>query len=82
MERKIIINADGKRELAKIFGVSVANVGLALLYKRNSEQSEKIRQMALAKGGRLVEIVEVTIKAPKQVKILDKYGRVKASRTA
>lgn len=82
MEKKILISAEGKRELSRIFGVSVANVGLALLYKRNSDTSEKIRQMALAKGGRMVEIVDVTFKAPKQIKILDKYGKVKASRPA
>lgn len=80
MERKIIISADGKRELAKHFGVTVANVTLALRYKRNSDQSERIRQMALQKGGKMVEMVEVKPEHVKKVKILDKYGHVKASK--
>ena len=50
MAVKIELGKEGKREIAQAFGVTVANVGLALLYKRNSPQSEKIRQMALQKG--------------------------------
>lgn len=80
MDRKILISADGKRELAKMFGVTVANVGLALLYKRNSAISESIRQMALQKGGKMVEIVEVKPEHVKHVKMLDNHGNVKASR--
>lgn len=80
MERKILIDINGKRELAKHFGITVANVSLALRYKRNSDQCERIRQMALQKGGRMVEMVEVKQQHVKQVKILDKYGNVKASK--
>ena len=54
MSVKIVLDAKGKQELAKAFGVTVANVGLALLYKRNSNQSERIREMALQKGGRMI----------------------------
>lgn len=84
MAVKIELGKEEKREIAQAFGVTVANVGLALLYKRNSPQSEKIRQMALQKGGRMVD-VEVTVRevaAPtKVVKILDKHGNVKAAKT-
>ena len=80
MSVKIELDKEGKREIAKAFGVTVANVGLALLYKRNSPQSERIRQMALQKGGRMVD-VKVTVreikKPAKMVKILDKYGKTK-----
>jgi len=83
MSVKIELDKEGKREIAKAFGVTVANVGLALLYKRNSPQSERIRQMALQKGGRMVD-VKVTvreIKNPlKTIKILDKYGKTKISK--
>lgn len=83
MSVKIELDKEGKREIAKAFGVTVANVGLALLYKRNSPQSERIRQMALQKGGRMVD-VKVTvreIKKPlKTIKILDKYGKTKISK--
>ena len=80
MERKILIDINGKRELAKHFGITVANVSLALRYKRNSDQSERIRQMALQQGGKMVEMIEVKQEHVKQVKILDKYGHVKASK--
>ena len=80
MSIKIVLDANGKRELAKIFGITPQNVGLALSYKRNSSQSEKIRKMALQKGGKMVEILEVTEKPVKMVKILDNRGRVKAER--
>lgn len=80
MSVKIVLDAKGKQELAKIFGVTVANVGLALLFKRNSKQSEKIREMALQKGGKMVEEREIELPV-KEVKILDNRGNVKAVRT-
>ena len=76
MSVKIVLDAKGKQELAKAFGVTVANVGLALLYKRNSEQSERIREMALQKGGRMIEEREIE-QPTKKIKILDSKGNVK-----
>lgn len=76
MSVKIVLDAKGKQELAKAFGVTVANVGLALLYKRNSNQSERIREMALQKGGRMIEEREIE-KPTKKIKILDSKGNVK-----
>lgn len=76
MSVKIVLDAEGKRELAKTFGVTVANVGLALLYKRNSDQSERIREMALKKGGKMVEVREIE-QPVKKIKILDSKGNVK-----
>ena len=70
MSVKIVLDAKGKQELAKTFGVTVANVGLALLYKRNSNQSERIREMALQKGGRMIEEREIE-QPTKKIKILD-----------
>ena len=79
MSTKIILDAQSKRDIAKTFGITVGNVGLALLFKRNSKQSEMIRQMALEKGGKLVE--EVEVKTPeRKIKILDAHGNVKASK--
>lgn len=76
MSVKIVLDAKGKQELAKAFGVTVANVGLALLYKRNSNQSERIREMALQKGGRMIEEREIE-QPTKKIKILDSKGIVK-----
>lgn len=78
MSVKIVLDAKGKQQIAKAFGITTANVGLALLYKRNSKNSERIREMALQLGGKMVE--EREIEVPKKVvKILDCRGNVKSA---
>lgn len=80
MSVKIVLDAKGKQEIAKAFGITIANVGMALLYKRNSKNSERIREMALQLGGKMIE--EREIEVPKKVvKMLDSRGNVKASRS-
>lgn len=80
MSVKIKLDADGKKKIAESFGVTIQNVSLALLYKRNSKDSERIREMALQLGGKMIE--EREIETPKKVvKILDNRGNVKASKT-
>lgn len=77
MRQKIEMSAADKAELAKSFGVSVRSVNQALAFERNSSKSVRIREAAVKKGGRLVEIREVDL--PKQtVKVLDAKGNVKA----
>lgn len=74
MRRKIEISKEAKAKIAKFFKVTEANVRLALTYKRNSMQSEKIRQMALDMGGRLIQFEDIT--PEKKVKILNSKGEV------
>lgn len=77
MRQKIEMSAADKAELAKSFGVSIRSVNQALAFERNSSKSVRIREAAVKKGGRLVEIREVDL--PKQtVKVLDAKGNVKA----
>lgn len=77
MRQKIEMSAADKAELAKSFGVSIRSVNQALAFERNSLKSVRIREAAVKKGGRLVEIREVDL--PKQtVKVLDAKGNVKA----
>lgn len=78
IRQKIELNAAGKAKLAKMFGVTVQNVSQALLFRRNSVQAEKIREAALASGGSLVQIVDVTDSVRRAVKVLDAHGNVKA----
>ncbi len=77
MNRKIELNAAGRKALADHFGVAKGNVSLVLKFKRNSEQAKRMRQMAYELGGRLVEIVDIT-PISKAVKILDQRGNLKA----
>lgn len=74
MRQKIELNAEGKAELARAFQVTVQNVSQALLFRRNSPQAVRIREAALRKGGKLVEIHEVG--RPRTVKVLDRHGEV------
>lgn len=76
MRQKIELGAKKKAELAKTFGVSVQSVSQALLYRRNSLKSEKIREAALVNGGTLVQIIDVTDEFKKGVKVLDAKGNV------
>lgn len=78
IRQKIELDAKGKIELAQVFGVSVRNVCQALTFERNSLQTAKIREAAMAKGGRLLEINDVTDTARRPVKVLDAKGNVKA----
>lgn len=74
MRRKIEASAKLRAEIAQVFGVTIVSVGQALNFRRNSQQSEKIRQMALAKGAKLLRIEEII---PSQtVKVLDSKGNV------
>lgn len=74
MRQKIELNPEGKAELAKAFQVTVQNVSQALLFRRNSPQAVRIREAALRKGGRLVEIHEVS--QPRTVKVLNQRGEL------
>lgn len=74
MRQKIELNPEGKAELAKAFQVTVQNVSQALLFRRNSPQAVRIREAALRKGGRLVEIHEVS--RPRTVKVLNQRGEL------
>lgn len=75
MRQKIELNAEGKAELAKAFQVTVQNVSQALLFRRNSQQAVRIREASLRKGGRLVEIHEVSLPT-RTVKVLNQRGEV------
>lgn len=75
MRQKIELNAEGKSELAKAFRVTVQNVSQALLFRRNSPQAVRIREAALRKGGRFVEIHEVSL-PPRTVKVLNRRGEL------
>lgn len=74
IRHKIELNANGKAELTKIFGVSVQNVSQALLFSRNSPKAHKIRDAALKNGGKLLEIKE--IETTETIKILSSKGEV------
>lgn len=74
--QKIELSAKRKAEIAKSFGVTSQCVSQALLYRRNSLQAEKIRTAALAKGGSLVQIIDVTDEFRKTIKELDAKGNV------
>ncbi|TCO85537.1 hypothetical protein EV202_1535 [Bacteroides heparinolyticus] len=78
IRQKIELDAKGKVELAKVFEVSVRNVCQALAFERNSLQAAKIREAAMVKGGRLLEINDVTDTARRPMKVLDAKGNVKA----
>ena len=76
MRQKIELNAAGKAMLAKTFKVSVQNVSQALLFRRNSEQARKIREVFLFNGRSLVQIIDVTDEMKQAVKVLDSHGNV------
>lgn len=78
IRQKIELSTDGKAMLAKMFGVSVRSVCQALAFERNSVRAYKIREAAIANGGRLLEINDVTDTARRPVKVLDAKGNVKA----
>lgn len=75
--QKIELDAKGKAMLAKTFGVTVQNVSQALLFKRNSEKAQSIREAALVNGGSLVQIIDVTDELKRAIKVLDARGNVK-----
>lgn len=77
IRQKIELGTDDRAELAKVFGVSMRNVSQALAFERNSLQAAKIREAAMTKGGRLLEINDVTDTARRPVKVLDSKGNVK-----
>lgn len=56
----IDLSMDGKRRLEKMFETTRMGVWRALCFKSNSEQSQKIRKVALEMGGRLIHELDVT----------------------
>ena len=75
MEKKIVLkDQKAREEIAQAFNCGLPAVSLALSYQRNSPTSEKIRQMALAKGG---EVWAKTDEQAKPIKELDSKGNVK-----
>lgn len=64
--------------LAKTFKISVQDVSQALLFRRNSEQSRKIRKAVLINGGKLVHIIDMSDGLERMIKVLDSKGNVKA----
>lgn len=68
---RIELDAAGKKKLAKLFGVTTQCIISALLYRRNSLQSQRIREAAIENGGRIVEMKDVTDNFKKAVKFLD-----------
>lgn len=78
IRQKIELGTEGRAMLARTFGVSARNVSQALAFERNSVRACKIREAAIANGGRLLEINDVTDTARRSVKVLDAKGNVKA----
>lgn len=74
--QKIELPTKKRAEIAKAFGVTSQCVSQALMYRRNSLNAEKIRMAAMANGGRLVQIIDVTEEFKKAVKVLDAKGNV------
>lgn len=78
IRQKIELDYEGKLKLARMFNVTHRSVCYALDFSRNSPQAAKIREAALAGGGKLVQIVDVTDSVRRPVKVLDAHGNVKA----
>ncbi|MDB9154217.1 hypothetical protein [Parabacteroides distasonis] len=76
IRQKIELSAKKKAEIAKTFGVTSQSVSQALLFRRNSPNAERIREAALANGGSLVQIIDVTDELKKAIKVLDSKGNV------
>jgi len=74
--QKIELSAKKKAAIAKAFGVSSQSVSQALLFRRNSLNAVRIREAALANGGTLVQIIDVTDELRKAIKVLDAKGNV------
>ena len=53
--KQILLPVGERKKLAALFGVSVPTVWAALRWKTKSQLSEKIRQTALKKGGKIYE---------------------------
>lgn len=53
--KKIAVQKGEQEELAKIFSVSRASVWRALVYQSESRVAQKIRTLALKRGGRVIE---------------------------
>lgn len=78
IRQKIELDYEGKLKLARMFNVTHRSVCYALDFSRNSPQSAKIREAALASGGKLMQITDVTDSVQRAVKVLDAHGNVKA----
>ena len=74
--QNIELSAKKKAAIAKAFGVSSQSVSQALLFRRNSPNAVRIREAALANGGTLVQIIDVTDELRKAIKVLDAKGNV------
>lgn len=56
----IDLNIEDKKRLEKMFETTRMGIWRALCFKSNSEQSQKIRKVALEMGGRLIHELDVT----------------------
>jgi len=53
--KKILVDYGEKRRLASLFRVSEVSVRSALYYRTRSALSERIRQAALKRGGKIMD---------------------------
>lgn len=53
MERQIRIGVDVKRAIGKETGLSSAAVSYALAFQRNGKESQRVRELALQRGGQV-----------------------------
>lgn len=74
MKRKIEVTKQVRATIADTFKVTTQAVGQALHFKINSVKAIRIREMALANGGILLEEKP---SEHKPVKVLDSHGNVK-----
>lgn len=82
MERKKIkVSRELRKELMKDFGLSDQVLSNYLCFRRNSDEANLIREVALQRGGKMVLVNEEEVETPRKVvKILDNKGNVKAMR--
>lgn len=53
MQRHIEVSSDVRKGIMKELGITEGGLSLALKYKRDGEDSQKARQLALAQGGQV-----------------------------
>lgn len=69
----IELGTEARKKIMATFGISGPNLSLTLRRKRNGQNADAIRAMALELGGRLFVCADIEIKP---TKVLDSHGNV------
>lgn len=72
--KRIVVSTEVRESLRRAFGVSDKTISLALNYRRDTDLSQKIRTLAIRKGGKIYDAEEMATIHDSGTKMIQTWG--------